>query len=112
LALTLLLLLLFLGSKETAFVGAAIILLLVTMTIPSVLWPAAIVWFKLSHVLSYISSRVILTLIFIFLVIPVGLIRQWIGIDRLMLKKFKKSKESVFVTRNLEYSLEDLRNPF
>jgi fatty acid desaturase len=87
-------------------------ILLLTILIPGIFYPLAVIWFGLSKILSKISSLFILNLVFLFLVIPVGLFRKMIGIDNLKLKKFKKNRDSVMTERNHLYEANDLVNTF
>jgi len=69
-------------------------------------------WYSISEVLGSIVSKIILTLIFIFIVSPVGLIRRLIGKDSLNLKKYKKGSESVMKIRNILFKKTDLEKPY
>ena len=105
------LLIAFLG-KVHSFYGAAIVLLLVNMIVPDVFKPVAKIWLGLSHLLGSIMSKIILTIVFIVLVLPVGLIRRALGKDSLQLKKWKKNKDSVFKIREHQYTSEDINHPY
>jgi hypothetical protein len=97
---------------ESHYVLAAFILTLLTMIVPGAFYPFAIFWFGGSVILSAISSRVMLALVFFGVVLPVGLFRKLAGRDPLQIKQFKKSKESVLVNREHLYSRADLVNTF
>ncbi|MGI6393806.1 MAG: SxtJ family membrane protein [bacterium] len=86
--------------------------LLLCMTIPSVFKPFAKVWFGFSHLLGAIVSKVILSIVFFVVVTPIGLLRELLGKDSLMLKKFKKGKDSVLVERNHLYTKDDISKPY
>lgn len=101
---------LILGSR--GWVVAALIFLILNMAWPVLFRPFAFVWLNFSHVLGSIVSRIILTLEFFLLVIPIGLIRRVMGKDSLAFKKWKKGDESVFVTRDHQYTDVDLKNPY
>lgn len=94
------------------FLPLAIIVLLVTMIVPQVFRPLAVLWFGLSHVMGNVVSKVILSLIFFVVVTPIGLIRRWLGKDSLQLRQWKKDHSSVFVTREGAIRPEDLQNPY
>ncbi|MDR1924499.1 MAG: hypothetical protein LBQ66_08990 [Planctomycetaceae bacterium] len=128
-ALTLLCLIVFMVTFSRLFVTFALILLVVNMVCPVVFRPAAFVWFGLAEVLGMIVSRIVLTLVFVVMVIPVGLIRYWAGSDPMRLKEWKQSpnvvgcqndecegkgkyKDSVFVERNHLYTAQDIINPY
>jgi hypothetical protein len=87
-------------------------ILIITVLVPSLLRPVTIVWFVFSKALGWVTSRIILFVIFWILVTPVGLIRKSLGKDSLRLREFKKDGNSVFVDRNHEYAASDLKYPF
>jgi hypothetical protein len=72
----------------------AIILLVLTMTWPKLFKPLAVFWFGLSHRLGGLVSKLILTLLFFCVVLPIALIRRMLGADPLQLK-WRQKKESV-----------------
>ncbi|CAL68139.1 membrane protein [Christiangramia forsetii KT0803] len=99
------------GENWNFGLGAAGILL-VSLILPILLKPLAIAWFGLAKVLSFITSNILLTILFFLLVTPVGLFRRMLGKDSLKLKSFKKSSNSVLEDRNYTYQASDLKNPF
>jgi len=111
-ALLLILLLLGLFLENGIYFKIAIPVLIINMIFPMFFFPMAIVWLGFSRLLGTIMSRVILTLVFIILVIPVGLIRRLIGKDTLKLKQFKNGDESVMEVRNHLFSSDDLEKIF
>ena len=86
--------------------------LLVTMTFPVVWKPAAVGWFGLAELLSAVSSRIILTLLFALLVVPVGVGRRWRGRDPLGLRSFKQSWPSTLKVREHTWKASDLDKPY
>ena len=111
-AMVLICLLLAYWGRRPVFLPLAIVVLLVTMTVPRVFRPLAGLWFGLSHVLGNVVSKVVLTVIFFVLVTPIGLIRRWAGRDSLRLRQWKKGSGSVFVERQGAIAPEDLQNPY
>jgi polyferredoxin len=105
---------LLLGSwgKFPQFLPVSIVLLLITMVWPQAFKPLAALWFGLSHLLSQVVSRVLLTIVFFGLVTPIGVIRRWRGADALQLKKWKQGQDSVFVTREGPVQSKDLMHPY
>jgi hypothetical protein len=89
----------------------AVILILITMIVPVILYPFAILWYSLSNLLGSIVSKILLSVVFILIVCPVGLFRK-LSKDSLRLKQFKRSGESVFLTRNQLFTVKDLKYPF
>ncbi len=111
-ALTFLLILLQLWLGGEVYARLAALTLLITMVYPLIFKPLAYVWFGLAQVLGFAGSRIILTVIFIVMVVPVALFRRLLGKDPLLLKRWKKGDASVFVTRDHAYSPADLDKPY
>ena len=112
LALILLFLIIGLLTNNLLFFKMTIPIILITMLIPSVLYPIAIVWFALSNFLGFFISKIILSVIFIILIIPFGLIRRLFGKDNLRLEQFKVSKKSVLINKNHTFTRKDIIKPF
>ena len=111
-AMTLILLILgFYLKNDTCFM-LAVPALLLTMTIPALYKPLAVVWLGFSRMLGKIVSRIILTLIFFVIVTPVGLIRRILGYDSLKLKQFKKDDRSVMHERDVLFDRKSIEKPF
>ena len=73
------------GAQITGGIGAG--LLLLGLTKPVLLkWPSA-VWWKFAMVLGYVNARVILTIAFLIVLTPIGLIWRVIGRDPLKRRK-------------------------
>jgi hypothetical protein len=99
-------------QKENNFVIAAFILSFFTIAVPFIFYPLAVCWFGLSKILNAISSRILMGVVFLLIVIPVGLSRKLLGKDNLKLKQFKKNKESVMVNRDHLYTEADFLHTF
>lgn len=99
-------------TRKVIFYQIGIPLLVINMIIPAFFYPFAILWFGLSGLMGDILSRIILSLVYIFVVMPVGLIRKLAGKDPLKLREFKKSDHSVMVSRDHLYVPSDLEKPF
>ncbi len=99
-------------TKNIILILPAIAVLLLTMTWPTAFRPLSHVWFGLSHIMGKIVSTILLTIIFLIIVTPIGVIRRMMGADSLSLKKWKKGKESVLNTRDHTFSAKDLERPF
>jgi hypothetical protein len=69
-------------------------------------------WFKISDILGYIMSRLLLTLIFFLILTPVALLSRIFRKKDLMEKKIDDSVSSYFDIRNHEYEAGDLRDPW
>ena len=111
-AMTLILLLTGLITRNPLFYQLAIPVLVLDMIYPLVFFPVAVVWLGLSHLLGTVMSKVLLTIVFATIVTPMALFRQLIGKDALQLKTFRKSTASVMRERNHRYRASDLEKPF
>jgi len=98
--------------KDFRFVAAAVIVTLAGLLYPRIFYPFAIAWSTLGKGMGAISSRVVLGFVFFVFVVPVGYFRKWSGKDPLQVRSFKKSKTSVFSSRDHVYVKEDLFNTF
>jgi hypothetical protein len=111
-AMVLICLLLGYWGKFPKFLPVSLALLLLTMSWPNAFRPLAVLWFGLSHLLSQVVSRVILTIVFFLVVTPIGVIRRLFGADALQLKKWKQGRDSVFVVREGPVQGKDMANPY
>ena len=111
-AMVLLALLLGFLTDARGFFTLAVVLLVVTMAVPALYRPIAFVWLGLSHLLGTIVSRILLTVVFFAIVLPVGLLRRVMNKDSLQLKKFGRGKESVMKIRDHVYVPSDIDKPY
>jgi hypothetical protein len=94
------------------FGSITICVLIVAMIWPGGFKPIAFVWFGFSTALGTIVSKILLSITFFGLVLPVGLVRRLYGADPLKLKEWKKNEQSVFKDRDHLFAEKDLRNPY
>jgi len=66
--------------------GPGLVLMTFGLVAPRVLRPVYKVWMGLAVVLGFVMTRVILTLVFVGLVIPIGLVLRLVGKDLLRLE--------------------------
>jgi len=111
-AMTLILLLVMLFTKQQRLLVPAIAVLVLAMSWPMAFAPLSRVWFGLSHLLGGIVSRVLLTVVFYLVATPVGLFRRMLGKDSMKRKIWKQGAASVFVVRNQTYTAVDLERPY
>ncbi len=111
LALTLILLIA-VWAGNSALTGPAIIVLVLVMAAPRFFKPLAILWFALSELINAVVSKILLTIVFLLILTPIGLLRRWSGKDKMGLKKWKMDNSSAFVERNHHFSAVDLEKPF
>ena len=112
LALVLISLVLAIAVSPRYFLPLGTALLVVTMTAPGLFKPFAKCWFGLSHALGTVVSRILLTILFFIMVVPVGLVRRALGKDAMQLKKWKQAKTSVFHDRDHLFTRQDLDHPY
>lgn len=98
--------------KESDLVIIALILTLVSIVVPRLFFPFAVLWFGLAKLLNTMSTTLIMTMVFFLIVCPVALLRQLMGKDSLRLKEFKKNKDSVMHDRDRTYTKEDFLHTF
>ena len=67
-------------------------------------------WMQLSAILGWISSHIILSILFYLFLTPLSLIRRLAG--RQDLRFFRKEKNSMFYNRTHLYSTPDFLNPW
>jgi hypothetical protein len=91
---------------------AAMAVLLVAMVWPSFFGPASRVWFGFSHVLGGVVSKVLLSIIFLVIATPIGLLRRLLGADAMRMRTWKSDNKSVFVERSQTFSAKDLEIPY
>lgn len=66
-------------------------------------------WFRLTHYMGWINSKVILSFLYIVVFIPYGLINQLVSKSDVL---NKSNKTSLFKKRNKQYKKEDFVNPW
>jgi hypothetical protein len=111
-AMVLICLLLGYWGKFPKFLPVSLVLLLITMVWPNAFRAPATLWFGLSHLMSSVVSRVVLTIVYFLVVTPIGLIRRATGADSMQLKKWKQGQDSVFIVRQGAIQGKDLENPY
>ena len=112
LALVLICMICFLVWKHQFLILLAVAFLLVAMTYPPIFKPFAKLWFGLSTALGTVVSKIILTIVFFAVVLPVGLMRRGLGKDAMKIKIWKKDSSSVFRHREHRFSAKDLEHPY
>jgi hypothetical protein len=112
LALVLLLLIAHFATGRGGFDTAALVVLVVTMTVPLVFRPVSVVWFGFSHVLGAVMSKVLLSAVFYLIVTPVAVARRLLGHDTLRLRAFKSGDSSVMHARHHVFTPDDLEKPY
>lgn len=110
-AVLILLLVSYLGEVRNA-IPAAIVTLVVAMTVPVIFRPAARLWFGLSHLIGTVASKVILSLVFFLVATPMGILRRLLGADSMRRRAWKSGEGSAFVVRDHVFARADLDRPY
>jgi hypothetical protein len=111
-AMVLLFLLATISRKREGYLFVAMTLHILNMTVPQIYRPVAVFWLGLSDLLGSVVSRILLSIVFFFVVTPIGIFRRLIGRDSLKLRAFKASKDSVMLERNHTFVGQDLDTPY
>lgn len=70
-------------DRATLLAGIGAVLVILGLTAPTLLKYPSMVWWKFAMVLGYVNARVILTIAFLILLTPMGLLWRLIGKDPL-----------------------------
>ncbi len=90
----------------TVGIGVGIVSLLITPVAKGLTY----LWSLLIKALGYINSRILLTVIFFFVLLPISLLSKLFRKEDPM--KRKRQTGSYFVVRNHQYTGKDLTNPW
>lgn len=99
-------------TGNTVYYKISIAVLVINMVVPMFYYPVAVFWLGFSTMLGTVVSKIILSIVFIVLVIPIGLFRKLLGKDSLQLKDFKKGSESVMKIRNQTFTPTEIEKPY
>ncbi len=103
-------------TDEINFIYATMFIVLWAMVWPtSWQWPARL-WFGFSHVLGSVMSKVLLSIIYFAILMPVAMVRRILGKDSMRLRAWaerdSEAQKSAFVVREHKYTKKDLENPY
>ncbi len=110
LAITFLLLLLFIYSRNFTFIYIVLGFILLSLLSDTLAEVFDIAWKKLTHVLGLISSTILLSTIFYLIVFPWGMILKLIKKDSLLLNSANRT--TTFIPRDKLFTKSDLQNPY
>lgn len=85
---------------------------LLAVIIPSIYSFPAIVWFKISDILGFVVSKIVLAVIYLIVVFPVSILRKVFGSDPMMIRNFGKTDSGTWIKREHEYTNSDFIKPF
>jgi len=107
LVLVLVQIIIFLYSRQPVWLYAAVTLGLLGLLIPVLADKIHTIWMKFAHILGYIMSRVLLTLIFFLFLLPLSVLSKLFSRNSIELKA---NGNSNFKERNFTYTSESLEN--
>lgn len=96
-------------NQSLILIGAAFGM--VGLIYPLALKPVFQVWMAIGHILGWINSRIILSLIFFLIFTPIGLVRRLLGRDSLSLRAGEKSNTYRQVSSNPS-DISQMESPF
>ncbi|MBM3435406.1 MAG: hypothetical protein FJY07_04205 [Bacteroidetes bacterium] len=112
LALSLIFLIMGLWVHREIFFQIALIAVILDMIVPRVFIPWAYLWFGLANILGTFVSKILLFIVYTFLVLPMGVVRRIGGKDSLQLGKWKQGNDSVFRIRDHLFTAQDIEKPY
>ena len=110
LAIVLGLLVIWIFTNAKALVIISAVLAFIGLMIPMVSGWITWLWLKISHVMGWVMSKVIMSIVFYLVLFPISLLARLSNKDQLKLKK--SNEQSYYSTRNHRYSPEELENPW
>ncbi len=111
-ALVLVLLLVGLFTQNNLYYKIAIPVLIINMIFPMFYYIFAIIWLGFSQLLGTVVSKIILTIVYFIILLPMGIFRRLLGKDSLQLSEFKKGTGTVMKSRDYNYSSNDIEKPY
>jgi len=110
LAITLLLLLLFVFFRSISFIYVALLLIVVSLLFEQAATLFHRGWTFITHILGLVSSTIILSVIFYLIIFPWSLMLKLFRKEILLLNT--KGRSTTFINRNKLFTNNDLQNPY
>ena len=102
----------YLYLEDIRIIYACLTLTIVVLVFPLLLYPAAYAWFRLGRLLNVVGPVVILTIVFVVVVTPVGLIRTLFRKDSLRKHEFGKRGATAMIERPRRFIADDFRKMY
>lgn len=99
-------------TNETIYIYLAIITTVLGMIYAKMFWPIGRVWFGFSTFLGTHVSKLLLSLLYFLMVVPVGCLRRALGFDSMKKKQWREGTDSVFTIREKTFGIEDIEKPY
>ena len=109
-AVIILLLLLSIFFKNMIWVYAAIAISVISILSSFVTHLLHTLWIGLTEFIGKINAWIILSVVFIFILIPISILKKWFGKQEIILKRGDLT--TTFQLRNKTYSSDDFENPW
>ncbi|HWY12594.1 MAG TPA: SxtJ family membrane protein [Bacteroidia bacterium] len=100
-------LVLFFVFKIKIFVLISLLVLLLSVISDLCMNGITWIWFKISEILGWINSRILLGMVFFIILLPISLFARLLNKTAI---KLKKSNDSYYKTRDHSYLPEDIEN--
>ena len=111
-AVVLIMLLIGFFTANTLFYKLAIPFLVLTMVYPLAFYYFGIVWIGISTFIGTIVSKILLSLVYFLIVLPMAILRKLAGKDPMLSSQWKQSKKSIMKVRNHLFQTEDIIHPY
>jgi hypothetical protein len=109
-AIVILLLLGFIIFKSRVWIYAALAISVMSVLSPLITRFLNSFWIYLTEWIGKINAWIILSIVFIFILIPISIFKKWFGKKGMILKRGNDT--STFQSRNTTYSAGDFENPW
>ncbi len=70
------------------------------------------IWFAIGHIMGSIMSKIILTVVYYFILCPIAFLYQLFKNDPMSLRQVNKKKDSLFIIRKHTFTKKDIINPW
>lgn len=93
-------------STYIYFYGAGLFFVLAALAVPIIVKPVFILFLYIAHVLGWVMTRVLLSILFYLVITPIGLMGRCFG-KRFLDMKFSRQEESYWIESNDEIPGDD-----
>jgi hypothetical protein len=96
-------------KKHNALLVAAIVIGVSALLVPAAAQGIHWCWMQLSRIMGAVSGRVLLTVVYVLVLLPMAVVARWSGKGNL---RMKAGGDSYFKERNHTYTKEDIIHPW
>ena len=96
-------------KRHNALLAAAIVVGVSALLVPAAAQGIHWCWMQLSRIMGAVSGRVLLTLVYVLVLLPMAMVARWSGKGNL---RMKGGGPDYFKSRNHLYVKEDLEHPW